>query len=307
MASGTVPPSFFGDAKTMSLSVLTQHLQAAGEHVGDLLWWTLDDARITRSTLLAIWAEAGLAPNHLPEPPTPQKALRAAVREASVGHADHLIRLGKEDDQELVFAVVQETRDGSGNVAHQQEARITLRHASPSSLISDAPQHDIVRAVTSAYDQLVNTHLTDDIRRTLVRTLSSCAAVTLREHGGVYWVPAPYADTLRRLQIAVSKLGRSRLDIVPIYATPESQQALGHAARSAMEADLAALDKEITGFLQEPPERQSTLVRRLEAFNDLRQRAQLYHTILQVQVSDLESKLNELTTHVQGLLSNKAA
>ena len=50
-------------------------------------------------------------------------------------------------------------------------------------------------------------HTPDDVRRALVKTLASCAAVTLRDHGGVYWVPAPFADTLRRLQIAVAGIG----------------------------------------------------------------------------------------------------
>lgn len=291
----------------MTLSEIQRHLQTAGEHVGDLLWWTLEDARITRANLVALWTEAGLSSSFLPEPPTPEKALKTAVRECQAGQADHLIRLGKEDDQEVVFAVVQETRDGAGNVGYQQEARIALLRSTPTALSSDAASHDLVRAVMGAYDRLLNTHTTDDIRRALVKTLGSCAAVTLREHGGVYWVPAPYAETLRHLQKAVSNIGRSRLDIIPIHATPEGQKALGDAARSAMEADLATLSEEIEGFLNTPPERTSTLTRRLQTFEEIRQRARLYHSILQVQVTDLEAKLAELTSHVEGLLVAKAA
>jgi hypothetical protein len=289
----------------MSLSTITKHLQTAGEHVGDLLWWTLEDARVNRRRLETVWANAGLSPDHLPEPPTPEKALKTAVRESQVGVSDYLIRLGKEDTQEVVFAVVQERRDGAGNVSHQQEARISLYRSSPSSLSTDAPEHDLVKAVAAAYDKLLNTHTPDDIRRALLKTLSSCAAVTLREHGGVYWVPAPYAETLRRLQEAVSNIGRSRVDIIPIHATAEGQQALATAASAAIHDDLQALTEEIQHFLVEPP-RPSTLTRRLEAFDALRQRAQLYHSILQVQVSDLEAKLTELTSHVQGLLNGPA-
>ena len=291
----------------MSLSVIRAHLQTAGEHVGDLLWWTLEDARVTRNRLLDIWHDAGLATNFLPEPPTPERALKAAVRQCQVGHHDHLIRLGKEDERELIFAIVQEHRDGAGNVTYQQEARITLDRLAPSQLRSDALSHDLVRAVSDAYDQLLSTHTPDDIRRTLVRTLSSCAAVTLRDSGGVYWVPAPYAETLRRLQNAVAAVGRSRLDLVPLHGTPEATQALGDAARSAIQDDLTALSTEIDSFLVAPPERASTLMRRLQTFEELRGKARLYHSILQVQVGDLEAKLNDLTLHVEALLQAKAA
>ena len=290
----------------MTVELIRSYTHTDGKHVGDLLWWTLADARVTRSTLESVWANAGLAENLLPEPPTPEKALRTAVRGAQVQH-DHLLRLGKEDDGEIVFAVVAETRDGAGNVSLAQTARIRLDRARPAKLESDHPGHDLVAAVSAAYDRLLNTHTPDDVRRALVKTLASCAAVTLRDHGGVYWVPAPYAETLRRLRDAVSNIGASRLDVVPIHASPEATAALGDAARASIDDEIAALRIEIEGFLSDPPERASTLARRLETFEGLRAKARLYHTVLQVQVQDLETALNKLTLQVEGLLQTKAA
>jgi uncharacterized protein DUF6744 len=291
----------------MSVDLIRSYTHTGGKHVGDLLWWTLADARVTRSTLESVWANAGLAENLLPEPPTPEKALRAAVREAQVGQHDHLLRLGKEDDGEIVFAVIAETRDGAGNVSLAQTARIRLDRARPVKLESDQPGHDLVAAVSAAYDRLLTTHTADDVRRALVKTLTSCAAVTLRDHGGVYWVPAPYAETLRRLRDAVSNIGASRLDVVPIHASAEATAALGDAARASLDEEIAALRTEIEGFLTDPPERASTLARRLETFEGLRAKARLYHTVLQVQVQDLETALNKLTLQVEGLLQTKAA
>jgi hypothetical protein len=291
----------------MSLALIRSHLQTAGEHVGDMVWWTLEDARIGRARLEEIWTAAGLSTALLPEPPTPEKALRAAVREAAVGQQDHLIRLGKDDDDELVFAVVEEQRDSAGNVSHRQEARIALRKQATPSLVSDTPDHELVFVVRERYERLLTTHTPDDVRRALVKTLATCAAVTLRDHGGVYWVPAPFADTLRRLQIAVAGIGASRLDVVPIHASPEASKALGDAARSALEEDLAVLTVEIDAFLHEPPDRAATLTRRLAIFDDLRAKAHLYHSVLQVQVSDLDTRLDDLTHHVEGMLQAKAS
>jgi hypothetical protein len=291
----------------MSLDLVRSHTLNAGKHVGDLLWWTLTDARITRSLLESVWANAGLAPGLLPEPPTPEKALKTAVRESQVGQHDHLLRLGKEDDNEIIFAVMRETRDSAGNVSLAQETRVRLDRNAPARLDSDRPGHDLVVAISAAYDRLLTTHTADDVRRALVRTLNSCAAVTLRDNGGVYWVPAPYAEILRQLQQAVSNIGASRLDVVPIHASTEATAALGHAARTSLDEEISALRTEIEGFLIDPPERVSTLARRLEAFEGLRAKARLYHTVLQVQVQDLETALSKLTLQVEGLLQTKAA
>ncbi len=291
----------------MSLSTIRAHLQTAGEHVGDLLWWTLEDARIGRTRLESVWCAAGLSPSLLPEPSTPEKALKTAVREAQVGNHNHLIRLAKEDTDELVFAIVQERRDGAGNLDYVQEARVTLDRNAPSQLRSDVPSHDLVRAIYDNYDKLLTTHTSDDIRRAILKVLATCAAVTLRDHGGVYWVPSPSAETLRHLQAAIANIGRSRVDVVPIHSSPEAQQALGDAARASIEDDITALRTEIDGFLHTPPERTSTLVRRLQNFEEIRARARLYHSILSVQIGDLETSLNELTANVEGLLSSNPA
>ena len=106
------------------VSFIRSHTQTNGKHIGDLLWWTLADAEIARAQLEAIWSAEGLSADDLPEVPTPEKALRTAIRECQVGRHDYLLRLGKQDDGEVVYAIVLETRDRSGNVHHAQEARI---------------------------------------------------------------------------------------------------------------------------------------------------------------------------------------
>lgn len=290
----------------MDLAELRRLTSTPGPHVGDLLWWSLEDARIRRPALETAWSNAGLSSSLLPEHPTAEKALKTAVREAQLGVEDHLIRLGLQTDSEIVFAVLREMRDGLGNVDHHQVARVRLDRNHTSKLEADDPGHELVRAVFEGYDRLLNTHTVDDIRRTLVKTLDTCAAVTLRDHGGVYWVPAPFTETLHRLQGAVSQIGRSKLHVVPIHATPEGTTSLGEAARNSIETEISALRLEIDAFLAEPPDRPSTLMRRLATFEDLRQRAQLYHSVLSVQVDDLDTALTDLSRQVECLLAQSA-
>ena len=183
----------------MSLDLIRSYTLTDGKHVGDLLWWTLTDARVTRSLLESIWASAGLSASWLPEPPTPEKGLKTAIRESQVGQHQHLLRLGKEDEHEIIFAVLLETRDSTGNVSLTQEARVRLDRRAPAKLDSDQAGHDLVVAISAAYDRLLTAHTADDVRRAIVKTLSSCAAVTLRDHGGVYWVPAPRSPDIVRL------------------------------------------------------------------------------------------------------------
>jgi hypothetical protein len=113
------------------LERIKQNLNTGGHHLGDIVYWALAEARTNRSTLESIWASAQLDPAHLPEPPTAEKALKAAVREAAVGQPDRLIRLGKENEAEIVFAVVRETKHEDGSITYQQETRVILDRTSP--------------------------------------------------------------------------------------------------------------------------------------------------------------------------------
>jgi predicted nucleic acid-binding Zn-ribbon protein len=105
----------------------------------------------------------------------------------------------------------------------------------------------------------------------------------------------------------IEKLGESKMYLVPITATKEGQAALAQAAKASIEEELTALQTEMQQFIQTPPDRASTLMRRLEHFHDLRRRASLYQTVLQAQVEGLAENLSEMERQVHGLLDSKKA
>lgn len=290
----------------MTLDKITSVLATRGKHLGDIVYWTLAEARIDRNTLETIWNAAHLSPTMLPEPPTAEKALKAAVREATVGQPDRLIRLGLENETEIIFAVVRETKHEDGSVSYLQETRVVLDRTAEA-VTADDPHHDLATMIAGRFGELRTTHTHDDIRRSMMKVLDSCAAITLRDHGGVVWVPAPYAETVRRLQSAVERIGTSKLYILPVHASADANRTLGDAAKVAIEDDLAALKTEVEGFVATPPDRPSTLVRRLDAFEALKARAELYRDVLQVHVLDLDASLGALTTSVEHLLNQQAA
>jgi hypothetical protein len=289
----------------MTIENLVKMLATGGAHLGDLVWWALSDASIDRKELEKKWAATGLAPELLPEAPTTEKAFKLAVRETQVGQHDRLIRLAKDDEETVVFGVVREEKLDDGTLVYTQEARVALEHKT-GTITTDAPTHDVVTAIRARFDKHRDTHTADDVRRTINRTLGSFSAVLLRENGGVWWVPTPHAKNLRALQTAIEGIGQSKMYLLPVHDSADAGRALGDAAAKSLEEELAALKAEVEGFVTNPP-RVSTLARRFDAFEALRSRAELYKTILKVQVKDLDTTLNQLTESVEGLLESKAA
>ena len=290
----------------MTIDNIKRALARGGEHLGDLIFWSLSEARIDRVQLESIWSQAQLDAGLLPDAPSAEKAIKLAVRESQTGHPDRLIRLGKDDGAEVIYNIVREQRHDDGSLDYSTEAKITLDREREV-FSSDRPQHDLVAAVQTRFDMYRKTHHPDDVRRTIVKTLGSLAAVTLREGGGVYWVPAPHAEKVRRMQTAVEKIGSSRVYLLPIHKTAESASALGEIAKGSIEDELLSLKNEIASFVDVPPDRASTLVRRFDSFEALRARAKLYRSVLAVEVQDLDKQLDKLSNTVEQLLAQKAA
>lgn len=287
-----------------ALAQLVNVLATGGTHLGDLCWWSLVDASSDRQSLESKWNNTGLPMELLPEPPTIEKAFKLAVREAQVGIADRLIRPVIDNEASLVFAVVHEAKHDDGTLTYTQEAKVELERVH-GALKSDNAAHELVTAIQSRFAALRDTHTADDVRRTITRTLQFFSAVLLRENGGVWWVPAPHAESLRRLQAAIESIGSSRFYLLPVHDSSDAHRTLGDAASKSLEAELEELKQEVSAFVAQPPERMSTLVRRFDAFDALRGRAQLYRDVLQVQVKDLDSTLNWLSSSVEKLLNEK--
>jgi hypothetical protein len=276
--------------------------KTGGVHVGDLVWWSLADADVSRADLEAAWQAAGLDPDLLPEIPTPEKALRTAIRQVQVGAKDQLVRLAHEGADQLVYVVKQEAKTADHDTDYATLAKITLDRATGTLRVTG--NNDMAGRVQAEFSRMLTTHVSRDVMMTITKCLKRWAAVSLRETGGIYWVPTVSAGLVKALQGAVERIGQSRVYLLPVNDSVDAQRSLGAAAAGSIETELKALQDEIAGFLVEAP-RPSTLARRLTAFEELRARADLYRSILGVTLEDLDGQLASMEASVQTMLAGR--
>ena len=289
----------------MHIEKLKTVLAAGDRHLGDLAFHSLESADVERSTLERLWLQAGLSTSLLPDAPSPEKAMRLAVRDAQTGHKERLIRLAREDQSAITFCIVREHSDGSGNLTYAQEAKVSLDRRAQA-LSSDMPGHDMVDVILTAFEKYKTLHASDDIRIAITRTLKSFSCVALRPGGPPYWVPSAFSRQLRALQSAVEKIGSSKFYLLPVHSDRDSSRALSDCAQQSLETELASLQTEMQAFLQAPPERVSTLMKRFETYEGLRSRARLYKDVLSLHVTELEQGLTNLTSQLELLLDEKS-
>ncbi len=232
-----------------------------GEGAGRIVYWVLKGA-VDPDQLAAAWASAGLDPDDLPALPAPSTALNRAVKGLQKGRT--LVRPLAGDG----YAVVRETASGEA-LDYEATLRVRLDAVSRVTFSSDStvacdcgwaqktgPErakslhargcrfrvasdaageaHPLAAQVRAAYSAALNEHESSDVASWLVRVLARrCDAVTLRDKGGVYYVPPFKMPAWLAVVGALRSVSAHKLFGIPALSN-----------RDALEAVLDAVERE---------------------------------------------------------------
>lgn len=283
---------------------------AAGPHTGDVVWWTLEDVEVDAPAFRADWIAKGL-PAGLIRDPSLVSALRRSAKE--------VIRnglLSKTDDEELlfrrvnrkggksIFAIVRE-KHGAQKNDYSHVVQIAIDEDT-GQLFSDDPASAVVQAVSATYSRLAGKILAGTVRSLIINTIRHYGGVSMRDSGGVYWVPARFSGEVRALRTVVHALGHSTFDILPIHDSVEGNKTLAATARNSLGSQLADLKAEMDKWTAAGKARVGTLDARLIEYAEIAERARMYADILSTEVEDILSGLDVLTAGAKKLLDGAA-
>lgn len=287
-------------AKVNSAKLAAVTQQAAGQHIGDVVWWSLDNLLpITLDAFKMMVDSAGLDRTYVPSR-TEERDLRAVGKR--VVAAGYLWRPAPDPKGtgRTTFAIVKESVSEDGvRLAYEQKATVSINADGSTEVESGTGEAMLANAVAHHYLHL-HAHMTaQEVRVLILRTIEGRAAVTLRNDGGVYWVPT-CPETVK-LQTLVQLVG-GQMHVLPIHGSPDAMAELGTVARLSLEAELASLKAEVEEFKSEGA-RKSTLDARLVKFEDIRSRAELYRSILSMEASNIQASIALLSDEVRALLN----
>lgn len=213
-----------------------------------------------------------------------------------------MLRRISESSDELVVGLVEEHPDAANkDLDYRVLTRISFDKAE-GQIEADA-EHSVVEEVRRLYQRHLD-HSTDDIRSMMTSFLSD-AGISLRESGGVYFVPARFAATLDALCAVVEAAGGNTTFRLPVLDTPDGRNTLRNVANRSLDDELRALEQELAGFDPDSV-RASTLERRVEAFDALRSRVHLFSGVLQFKAEDMLDRITHLQAGLRGQLDGKA-
>lgn len=260
------------------------------QEAGAVTYWRLSGG-LTLERLRAAWTAQDLPAKLLPEPVTVDTAAHRAVHTLQERR-----RLVRPLERRGAWVLVDE-RVVNGSLQHTQEAVFRLVNDQLVIERMEATEEGyqaIVAQVTEAFEKTKGELGAHDIGSWLVSLAYSYGAVSLRDSGGVYFVPRTSTPLWYRISIAVENASAHNVFRIPAMRTDEAITALTEAITT--EADRAIQDMEEE--LQKGELGARALSTREQRCKDLLAKVGQYENLLEVKLDALRGRLNQLATNV---------
>lgn len=270
--------------------------------LGTCVYWSFSEVKVSHKEFIGMLDELGI--DKTIAPPTRhksavQKALKSFVKSSNKEQDQKKAVFSRKvvDDKDLAaFAVVQpEVNAANFDLDFNTELKVRMDKKTKNLLIDGT--EEAKTQLNSLVEEYKDSYTTDQIRSTVLRYIHEmCKGITVRDNGGIYFVPSTEKESLLKLESLFKKISNKAascsVDTIPVIDTAEASKAMwkalvGEANRDLQDfrKDLEAVDADLTDRAQE---------RRFKKYQDLRLKIEMYETLLNGTATDLKQDLKNI-------------
>lgn len=252
---------------------------------GSIVWWRLSGI-LRHNVLKATWIGEGLDEDLLPKPTKDKTALSRALKELERGNKHRLIR----KLQTGGWAIVNETAQGD-DLDYAIDCRVEMNGAGPK---FDPEFHPIAPEVFARF-QHNKEHLTQtDVSSWLTKLTDHVRAVSLRDTGGVYFIPREKLPTWEKMVKAIRMSSAHVIHKVPALKSEEAVEAILDAITREAQAEVEGLEN----ALVDDGLGERALTNRAAKCDDIRQKLETYEGLLGKSLDGFKNKMEDLKANL---------
>jgi len=257
------------------------------------------------------WLNHGLPEDLLPSPPTEEFALQRVLEEMKSGYRVLLRKLaGKSGfalvheeatDEELTYNTSnmlkarirrQEITDQQGNKTIQPVVQVAPK---------DHPQAEQIREQFEKYRNTMASRVFGG-RWLWGRLAGTCKAVSLRESGGIYFIPRDQVDTWHRYCEAIHEACAGiKIFRIPAVEEEDAVDAVLAAIKAEAEVAVAAIEEEINREGDNALGLRALQTRQRRA-QEVRSKVAHYESLFSRQLPELQRHIDDLDTEITGAI-----
>ena len=310
--------------------------------IGYTVFWRLAGIRVSHPGLERALQETGFD-KYLPDPPTPRVALRRALAEwiktkQRITRNLQLRQSGEEQDgndggrrrtlirvinragsDHLVYALVAEDIDFSMLGLSYGTALRILLHKKTGEMICTTDAEGVIDAQRESQqvtDELMpywrqyrDLFIARDLSEMMREIINGMNAVSLRQAGGVYFVPASERDSLFRLRRLIADVPRIE-DLDPFVCAlgvpdaVEAKRGLSKAVHAGLLDEISSLRGDLNRLSESGDRlREKTIAQRLVVYRRLKAKAEMYRELLGMRQDEVRDGIAALEREALNLLA----
>jgi hypothetical protein len=288
-----------------------QAIENVARGIGSLVWWTLRDSRIKPDALRMVIMREGGDASAVPDLDAAREIRRAARSwTKGRGKADRFrasFPEGTEDDSNLVPVTILKRKGARGEFLCVDEVEFDVK----AGVWTKTGNSDEATEFMARADEF-RTYLDHDWIRPhlLVKPLKAWATVTVKDDGGLYYLPTDEHDAeLERIKAIIRQIGSCRVSSLRI--TPQDTDAIEdvrEATTRHMGAKLSDVTENLDRWVASSRAVSETNAHlALTQLAELKAQAHLYRDALGMAMTDLDSKLSDAETTARTILEDARA
>lgn len=271
--------------------------------LGYCIYWSFSETKTTHTeftdTLKAIGMPVDIAP---------ETRAKSAVTKA----LEHFVGLSKgsklrdkvvDDADKAAWVVVQRNVDSiAQDVSYETQIKVTFdkKAMAKAAKVNQAVRidggmpevQDQLRALIADY---ATAYTTDQIRSSILNFVHKhCEGLTVRENGGLYFIPAMHEAGYTQLKSLFEKLNAKApcsVDVIPILDDAEAAASMWKALVGEATSQMAEMRKDIEALSPDKNPSARSIDIKMKQFHDLKTKIQMYEVLLNGTAKDLVSEL----------------
>lgn len=155
------------------------------------------------------------------------------------------------------------------------------------------PSHPVAKRIIDEYTRgaVDKSFCIADIRLAFTRAFVDWAGLRILSHGGMWFIPSEYSEKVTAWRDFVNSFPGCRASVWDQLDVGSVMAEIAHASESTLEAQLAEVLTELERFGARENVRLTTLEERVETFDTLRARAELFERLLGRSLSDIKDRM----------------
>ena len=254
---------------------------------GAISYWRLAGAT-SRAALALQWLAVGLDEALLPANPSNEVALRRAVTDQE-GKDQKAFRIKGNKDFNGWGVVEVSTKDGHVSTTEIMRARLD-----GDNIVVETQIEGLAARTEQAFAMHKGALAAADISGWLIKLASGKAATSLRESGGVYFVPRQHTDFWTKVATALQGCGDHKVFRIPAMQTREAIEAI----LDSVTQEAERLITDVNSELQASEIGERALTTRKTRCDEMLAKIRSYENLLGVKMAALQAKVEGLAVNV---------